>query len=82
MALRWGDAVDAVPPPASASSYSESLIRETGLEAFLMDLGFGPHEWLGVKIVGVDDREPDFDLIEPGPVPAKTGNTFVGVKWK
>ncbi len=55
-----------------------------------MSLGLGPHEWLCVDIIGVDesvdvghqilpvaerdaceslgrqDREPDFDLIEPG----------------
>ena len=35
--------------------YPESLIRETRLEAFLMNLGLGPHEWLGVGVIGGDE---------------------------
>jgi hypothetical protein len=31
------------------------LIGETRFEAFLMDLGFGPDEWLGVGIVGFNE---------------------------
>jgi hypothetical protein len=67
-------------------------VRDTGFEALLMDLGFGPDERFGIFIVvgneGIDvlakfgnggegcipegfssqDREPDFDLVEPGGV--------------
>jgi len=36
--------------------YPESLIRETGFDALLMDFGLGPDERLGVGIVGIDER--------------------------
>jgi hypothetical protein len=35
--------------------HPESLIRETRLEAFLMDFGFLPGEGFGCFIVGVDE---------------------------
>ena len=35
--------------------YQESLMRETGLEAFLVEFGLGPDERFGVAIVGVDE---------------------------
>jgi hypothetical protein len=31
------------------------LVRETGFEAFLMNLGLDPNEWLGVGVVGFDE---------------------------
>jgi hypothetical protein len=36
-------------------TYPESLVRETCFEAFLVDLGFGPGERLGVFIIGLDE---------------------------
>jgi hypothetical protein len=31
------------------------LVRETGFETFLMDLGLAPDEWLGICIEGINE---------------------------
>jgi hypothetical protein len=31
------------------------LVRETGFEPLLMDLGLAPDEWLGIGVVGIDE---------------------------
>ena len=43
------------PTKCTGSWYPESLIRETGFHSFLVNLGFGPRERLGVNIVGFDE---------------------------
>jgi len=39
----------------AVTQYPESLVRETCFKSFLMDLGFGPGERLGVFIIVLDE---------------------------